>query len=513
MGAGASTSSTPAVIAACTKLFQEQRLQYEALIASNASPATVVEFIAAQGKAMSDCAEKAAKVTTSQPSTKAVHQPAQRGLPKGGMKRGQSRAPRASNRRRSYGNSDMKKFSGVAGNTTEPGASMMESASAPSLDAVEAAAAAALSAASDQLEQMKIMNAQTLSPEKAGDNNTGQDVTDHWDSVRDLPFCDDCQMAFKTMSALTRHVKYSNLHETTIAKKKADAEATEKKPELLEKQKQFLARQEEGKDYRLLYFGSKFFWRTQDNIDLSFYQHIMLHTIEIIPFDVHKNKEMGRIYLDKFAVDTLLEDEVKKSVAKKKQNLHDEAAKSKFTVNIDFNDDAEFHAAQRIVCTSYILARLNLTEVLEGKKHSHKLLFHTLASDDQTVDPELKEFPDTLVPVSVTHRRNSSAEEVKAKLDEVSVSQDALRASIGKAEKVSGMVHSFIKMTSQSKFLSTLHPAKKRFIMAARKVMQINGVEKTKKHLEILAAKASLGLSPTSRRKMARVGSQKHREA
>ena len=61
-------------------------------------------------------------------------------------------------------------------------------------------------------------------------------------------------------------------------------------------------RQVEGKDYRLLYYGSKFFWRTQDNIDFSFYLHIALLIIEVVPFDVYKNKELDRIYLDKYMV-------------------------------------------------------------------------------------------------------------------------------------------------------------------------------------------------------------------
>ena len=509
MGAGASTSSSPAVVAACTVLFKEIRVEYEGLIGSNASPEKVVEFINAQGARLQKCATAAA-TAESRPNNS--HTPVQRGLPKGpGLRRGISQPQKnvkgGKNRRRSYGNNDMEKFTKVGGGAPVPGGNMAESASVPTLDAVEAAAAAALNDAAAQLEQMKAMNAETVSTSKPGEDA----ATDHWDSVRDLPFCEDCQMAFKSMSALTRHVKYSNLHESTIAKKKAAADAANGAETAVETKKAvFLARQEEGKDFRLLYFGSKFFWRTQDNIDLSFYQHIMTHIIEVIPFDVHKNKEMKRIYLDKFAVDTMLDSDVKAACAKKKDDLHNEAAKSKFTVNVDFDEDAEYHAMQRVLCTSFILTRLNLQEMQDGKKHWHQLLFHSLNSDSKDSDPLLKDLPESLVPVSVTHRRNSSAEEVKAKLEEVNISQDALRVACGKAEKVSSMVHNFIKMTSASKILQNMNPARKRFVMAARKVMQINGVERTKKHLNMLAEKNSTQSPTTRRRKL--IGAGTHKE-
>jgi hypothetical protein len=517
MGAGASSGASPSAIKACTALFKEMRTEYEKMLSDNADPEIIVKFINGCHKRLEDCAKSSISLNEIT-KAKAVHKP--HANIRGQIKRGQSTSNvgKSKNRRRSYGNADVDKLNKIAGGAGLEGG-LVESASAPALDNVEAAASAALADAEKQLEAMKAMNASNGSPQKV--NGEG-DVTDHWDSVREMPYCEDCQMAFKTMSALTRHVKYSNLHETTLKKKEAAAVAeqatavgdgaSENTGELKVSAKVLLARQEEGKDFRLLYTGSKFFWRTQDNIDLSFYLHLLLHTIEIIPFDVHKNREMTRIYLDKYVLDTAQDEEVKKVTAKKKQDLYDTAAKSKFTVDIKFDDDIEYLSMQRIMCTQYILARLSLVEVEGGKKHQHTISFHTLASDDQKYDPLLTVIPEALVPVSVTHRRNSSSEEIKSKLEEVSISQNELRASIGKAEKVSSMVNSFIRMTSQSKFLSSLSLPKKRFVMAVKKVMQIIGVEKTKKHLAALESKnISMGLPPTGSPKTDRRARQARR--
>lgn len=496
MGAGASTTKHEGVIKACTSLFATLKTDYEKLVSEEASPDVLAKFLNDAQVKIKQCAETAAvekvevKSTELANPSKAVHKPLQRGLSKGRMAKD---GKKPNMRRRSYSNSQM----AAMGSAPTVGAGMVESASTTALDSVQKAADDAINEAASQLAAMQAMNAEVATGQSA------DELADHWDSVRDLPFCTVCQMAFKTMSALDRHVKYSNLHETTVAKKKAasDAEAAAAAPKA--KNLDLLARQEEGKDFRLLYYGSKFFWRTQDNVDISFYQHIMNHVIEVIPFDVYKNKEMERIYLDKFLIDSLLDEDIKAAVKKKQQDLHDAEAKKKFTVSIVFDYDTEYSEMQRVLTTTYVLSRLQLQVVhTDTTKHAvSKLMFHTINGDDVSKDPLLTHLPDVLIPVSVTHRRNTSSEEVKAKMDDLASDQAALRGSIAKAEKVSSMVHMFLMITKANEKYKNYSKAKKRFVMAVKRVMQINGVEKTKKYLDSLnGAKVSPLTKPSSRR-------------
>jgi len=489
MGAGASTTKNEGVIKACTSLFDTLKSEYEKLASDGASQEALSKFLKDAQVKMKVCAETAAveKKPGLPNPTRNAHQPLQRGISKGRVTKEGGKKPNL--RRRSYSNSQMTQLSAKPEDT-----GMVESASVPVLDSVQKATEDALAEAGKQLAAMQVMNAEVATGQNA------EELEDHWDSVRDLPFCAVCQMAFKTMSALDRHVKYSNLHETTVAKKKAESDAAAAPK--AQKNLSLLARQEEGKDFRLLYFGSKFFWRTQDNVDISFYQHIISHIIEVVPFDVYKNKEMERIYLDKFMIDTLLDEQVKTAVAMKKQGLHDEEAKKKFTVNIIFDEDTEYAEMQRVLTTTYILSRLQLQIVhTDTTKHAvHKLMFHTVSGDDVSKDPLLTHLPDHVVPVSVTHRRNTSSEEVKAKMDDLASDQAALRASIGKAEKVSAMVHMFLMITQANEKYKSYSKAKKRFVMAVKRVMQINGLEKTKKYLDSIAGKGQPLTKLTSRR-------------
>lgn len=136
-----------------------------------------------------------------------------------------------------------------------------------------------------------------------------QIIGDSWDSVTHQPYCNLCQMAFKSATFLERHVKYSELHQTNV--KKAQGQpvsvplplAVVAKPTTPDEGSKkasmpVVSKQVEGQHFKLLYTGSKFFWRTQDNVDLHFYHHILPHTIEVIPYDSTRSKELPRIYLN-----------------------------------------------------------------------------------------------------------------------------------------------------------------------------------------------------------------------
>jgi hypothetical protein len=71
-------------------------------------------------------------------------------------------------------------------------------------------------------------------------------------------------MIFTTESKLDRHIKYSDLHLKNVQKQK-DAANVVTEPVI-----KSIADQVEGIHYKLLYSGSKFFWRTKVSYLLFF---------------------------------------------------------------------------------------------------------------------------------------------------------------------------------------------------------------------------------------------------
>lgn len=108
-------------------------------------------------------------------------------------------------------------------------------------------------------------------------------------------------MAFKSFPALDRHVKYSDLHSKNIAKLGPTIETNTNNnsntdiPEVDSKaEAEKRGKMVEGKDFRLLYYGSKFFWKCKETIDIYIYYHTPNNCLELIFFDLQRNKELSR---------------------------------------------------------------------------------------------------------------------------------------------------------------------------------------------------------------------------
>ena len=107
-------------------------------------------------------------------------------------------------------------------------------------------------------------------------------------------------MAFKSYAFLERHINYSDLHAKNVIKLEMAANAISNAPsddmvvdpevELAAKRAKMI----EGRDYRLLYSGAKFYWRCQETVDVFIYHHILTSCLEIICFDLQRNKELPR---------------------------------------------------------------------------------------------------------------------------------------------------------------------------------------------------------------------------
>lgn len=180
-------------------------------------------------------------------------------------------------------------------------------------------------------------------------------------------------MAFKSVNFLERHRKYSELHQSNVNQIKEKEEAKAKEKEKKDKEdkekdkasnklllspltppphKLFPAEQVEGTHYRLLYSGTKLFWRTQKALEFEFYHHVLPHTIEVAAFDYEKHLEVGRLYLDYTVVADAVEPAVREAADRHLKDL----TLDRFADAPDLEalcDDLRRH---KII--SYILARL-----------------------------------------------------------------------------------------------------------------------------------------------------------
>jgi len=350
-------------------------------------------------------------------------------------------------------------------------------------------------------------------------SSTSEEVVDSWDSVTQQPFCTICQMAFKSVDFLNRHVKYSDLHTKNVEKcNKKDGRIEEvfQKVAVIEEepQPQVVAamrtaeRQVEGQHYKLFYTGSKFFWRTQKNIDVDIYLHILPHVIEVISFDPVKHREASRIYLNYYTIQSTLE----KLVAGDLEVKLKELAQDRFHSLEDDTALREQLLLQRVI--TYILQRLQL----DTSGHLGEMKFVEQYGDSDLQSPLLLSPPLTLVPVSLTRRRRTSAEEIEATINSISFDrtaigeainlatnyssslqktkskQNALSANLEAASRISAHVHGAIQYMSTKRWYNDVSLPKKRFIKAVRKVIRQALVNQTKANL--VARETTLRLLP-----------------
>eukprot|EP01039_Chlorochromonas_danica_P010255 gene10255-11350_t len=332
---------------------------------------------------------------------------------------------------------------------------------------------------------------------------SAQIVVDSWDSVTTQPFCNLCQMAFKSEAFLQRHVKFSDLHIQNVKKQQqannegvAAAEVvvapaptvstpllvTPQDPKPKENPLQdgllvAVANQIEGLHFKMLYTGSKFFWRTQDNVDLHFFHHILPDVIEIVSYDCVRGKEMNRIYLDYGCV-------------------WDNARHNYHKNTRDANPIVE-EESKRQILTTYILQRLQLSTISnqiaaitdhDTPVGSTGMCFAKLSGDEKDRSPVLEKPPIVLVPVVVTRRRRTNAEEIEATISSLADDRKALSEATGMAERIANLVYSSANQIASKKWWTDFNRPRKLWVWAIRRVIRQKLVAETKK---ILLARAA----------------------
>lgn len=340
-----------------------------------------------------------------------------------------------------------------------------------------------------------------------------QQTQDNWDSVTQQPFCTLCQMAFKSAGFLERHVNYSDLHARNAKKREAAVAAasitTEQKEaaaaaaaakEAQEKaeaeaaaakeREKLSLRQEEGKEYKLFYNGSKFYWRTQKTVDIDMYLHILPQIIEVVAFDPDKHKEVSRIYLNYIVIAETLESVILSDIEMKRQEM----SQDRFSAALSIEEELELRDTfTKNRCITYIMQRLQLDTMNEFGA----VLFVPLAGDASDASPLVENPPSVLLPVFMTRRRRTNAEEIQKTLNSISTDQllikesnqranslsdnkALLEAARKKAQRIATHVHEGARFLQQKRWYADLPLPRRRFIRAVYYIMRRTQVAKVR---------------------------------
>lgn len=273
----------------------------------------------------------------------------------------------------------------------------------------------------------------------ADDSNVSSAEMDSWSSVVEQPSCPLCQVTFDNQYKLERHIKYSNLHATSLKQQK------EKETQLIADCEEKLnpkspTPQEEGIDYKQLYSGDKLFWRTKTTLEIRLYLHLSTEVIEVAGYDKTDNAPTNRLYLNHNVLLNVIEEMAMKAVDQRKKEIKEKQKEARKR-RIGFNeatpsDEVMLNEAKRVVLVTHILDRLQI-DLNDGKDKPNIVFIPIVKIADDVSDTEdidvsddspatscdiknqtmceskilLKDLPMDLRPVYIAWRRYSSIDE------------------------------------------------------------------------------------------------------
>ena len=267
-------------------------------------------------------------------------------------------------------------------------------------------------------------------------------TADSWDDVQEQPRCLVCKMSFPSKIKLERHIKYSDQHKKEVEKaKNAPVEATQE--EIHIKMQDSVHNPVEGVHFKLLYSGEKFFWRTRDTLDIHIYLHIIAGVVEVIPFDVDKHIELNRSYLEYYLLNNMVVEEAKKKLSEQPNQE-------------GVTEEQKLEEATRQLIVSHIMDRLTMTKPLcqdfdtSSKQSLQKqcvysplqLAAHMIpAKGDHVEKPVLlAEPPAIVIPVHITRRRRTNAEDVNRAMEGIKAAQMDLQNATNHAERITELI-------------------------------------------------------------------------
>lgn len=258
--------------------------------------------------------------------------------------------------------------------------------------------------------------------------------------------------------------------------------------------------QEPSSRCRVIYTGTKFFWKTQDNFDIHLYYHIDSKCIEVIAYEGKANTELPRLYLNEPAV---LEYIGEDSIMERVREIQKDASNKRFKEALP-STQILFEEEKRIAISSHILSHLQMVtdapasatpsqQFLSKKqiRYAHQTesgLSHESNAPrvDQILFPTK---PESVIPVYIARRRHTSEEEIKETLTDINSMQMDIRTMTQKAEKMANLVSkasqtltSGIKKRKWRK--ANLSPWKIKWLWAIDFVIRRNRVAATKEVLK-----------------------------
>lgn len=284
-------------------------------------------------------------------------------------------------------------------------------------------------------------------------------------------------MAFKSIVFLDRHVKFSDMHAKAV-KKAADIEVG--KVESLREKVQVL--QEEGKHFKLLYSGSKLFWRTKESCDVFLYHHILPNCIEAIMYDGDSGKELPRLYFDYELTLSSIKEEVdhQKEIRVMENNDNTQKGLEKLIPESEIRD-----TVQRNILTTYIISKFQQTDINPGTSIR---TVQFVMIDNLAVNPSLVKPPIMLVPVVIARRRRTSAEEINSTIKGLENDRAALIAATGNAERITASIlNSIASMAVRANIYKGVSLPRRRWIKSIRQVIAQAYVKKITERLEQIA--------------------------
>lgn len=312
-------------------------------------------------------------------------------------------------------------------------------------------------------------------------------TADSWDNVEEQPRCLVCKMTFPSKIKLERHIKYSDQHKREVEKaKNAPPEITQE--EIHHNLQESVHHPVEGVHFKLLYSGEKFFWRTRDTLDIHIYLHIIAGVVEVIPFDIDKHIELKRSYLEYYLLNNMVMEEAKKKVSGQSDQE-------------GITEEQKLDEACRLLIVSHVMDRLTISKSLcqdfdATSKQSMQaqcvytplqLAAHMIAinGQDHVEKPILLvEPPAIVVPVHVTRRRRTNAEDVSKAMEGIKAAQADLQNATNHAERITELIFMATSgMSSIAKKYEKLRSMgyskwRLKWIFAARRVIIQNSIAK-----------------------------------
>ena len=232
---------------------------------------------------------------------------------------------------------------------------------------------------------------------------------------------------------------------------------------------------------RVIYTGSKFFWRSKETIELNIYVHLRERCLEVIGYNTGEAIEMPRLYVDEaHAVSVVGDAAIQSKVdARRVSENVDNMAGKEHVLKLIYEEE------KRLLIASLLVARLQIgTVTRDGITTKGLQLSENVVGDPLVCLPAR---PEGVIPVHIKRRRHSSHEEITASMRTLNDMQSDLRRLTSNAEKLVETINKGVSaFKSAAKVVETeseLSEARKRWRHAIHKIIIRNGVAHTTEHL------------------------------